>query len=307
MPKWLIYATLSMLNWAAWSLLSPLASNGLSGGMIQIVSSVGLVPVALLLLFSKNLRKGANLRKGLLLALVTGVLAGTGNIMVYNAVAHGGPVSVVFPLSSLATVVPVLAAPLLFKERIRGVQVGGIAVALIAVVLLNITPSPESTGSEAPGESFNLFTTWMVYTLLSVLIFGITYLPQKAATYYISDELSTVAFAVGFIVLDVVLLFTDPSLTWAIPVKAGAASLVIGVLMGLGSLTLFMAYHHGKASIVTPYVQLFPVISVLVGVPLFHERIDWLRGIGIVAALAAGVVLSLDKDDPSLVSQRATQ
>ncbi len=302
MPKWLIYATLSMLNWALWSLLSPIASADLSAAMIQILSSAGLVPVALLLLFSKNLRQGANLRKGLALALATGVLAGTGNLMVYNALAHGGPVSVVFPISSLAPLVPVLAAPVLFKERIRGVQIGGVAVALIAIDLLNTAPS-----SEATGQSRSWFTTWMVYTLLSLLIFGITFLPQKGATYFISDELSAVAFAVGFIVLDVVLVFSDSTLTWKIPVRAGAVSIVIGVLMGLGSLTLFMAYRHGKASIVTPYVQLFPVITVLLGVPLFHERIDWFRGIGIVGALGAGVVLSLDRDDPSLASQGARQ
>lgn len=300
MPKWLIYSTISMLIWATWSLLSPIASAGLSGGMIQLLSSAGLIPVALLLLFSPNIRRNAHLGKGFSLALATGILAGTGNIMVYNALAHGGPVSVVFPISSLAPVVPILAAPLLFKERIRGVQAGGIAVALIAIVLLNITPS-----SEATGQSLSSSTTWMVYTLLSLLIFGITYLPQKGATYFISDELSTVAFAVGFIVLDVVLVISDPSLTWGIPVRAGAVSIVIGVLMGVGSLTLFMAYRHGKASIVTPYVQLFPLITVLLGVPLFHERIDWLRGIGIVMALGAGVVLSLEKDDPSLASQGA--
>ncbi len=306
MPKWLSYATVSMLIWALWSLLSRFASDGLSGAMIQILSSAGIVPVALLLLFSKNLRQGANLRKGLALALATGVLAGTGNILLYNSLAHGGPVSVVFPLSSLAPVLPVLAAPFLFKERIRGVQAGGIAVALVAVVLLNTTPS-----SEATEHSFSWFTPWMVYALLSTLIYGVVYLPQKGATYFISDELSTVAFAVGYIVLDVVLVFGDSSLVrqiWTMPAgtaRAGAVSILIGTLTGLGALTLFMAYRHGKASIVTPYIQLFPVVTVLFGVPLFHEAIDWLRGIGIVLALGAGVVLSLEMDEPSLASQGA--
>ncbi len=81
MPKWLIYSTLSLLCWAAWSLLAPIAGQGLSGGMIQILSSAGLAPVALVLLFSKNLRRGAHVGKGLALALVTGILAGLGNVM----------------------------------------------------------------------------------------------------------------------------------------------------------------------------------------------------------------------------------
>jgi len=298
MPKWLIYSTLSMLCWAAWSLLSPIASQSLSGGMIQILSSAGLAPVALVLLFSKNLWHGVHFGKGLALALATGILAGLGNIMVYYALNNGGPVSVVFPISSLAPLIPILAAPVLFKERLRGLQMCGIGVALVAIVLLNTDAS--ATASVA---SSDVMSKWMVYALLSLLVFGITYLPQKGATYFISDELSTVAFAVGFAVLDVALLLTDQSLSWSIPATAGAVSLVIGVLIGVGSLTLFMAYRHGKASIVTPYVQLFPVISVLVAVPLYQERIGLWRGIGIVAALAAGVVLCLEKEEPLPVAK----
>jgi drug/metabolite transporter (DMT)-like permease len=294
MQKWLIYSTVSMLIWAGWSLLSPIASSELPGATVQILSSVGLAPVALWLLFSKNLRRGAHLGKGIVLAVMTGFLAGAGNIMVYSALDHGGPVSMVFPISSLAPVVPIVLAPVLFRERIRGVQWFGIAVALAAIVLLNTT-----AGSPATVQSLSLFSTWMVYALLSLVIFGITYLPQKGATYFISDELSTVAFAVGFVLLDIVLLLVDQSLTWSIPVKAGAVSIAIGVLMGVGSLTLFMAYRHGKASIVTPYVQLFPVISVLAAIPLYNERLDLWRGIGVVAAIGAGVVLSLEQQEPA--------
>lgn len=290
----MIYATFSMLAWAAWSLLSPLASAGLSGGMVQCISSVGLLPVAIGLLCFPSPRPHAHLGKGLALATLTGILAGLGNVMVYRALENGGPVSIVFPISSLAPLVPVLAAPILFRERLFPLQGVAVAVALVAIVLLNTNASSEPTALTYSV----LATTWMAYAVLSLVIFGITFLPQKAATYFISDELSTVAFAGGFILLDVVLLGTDRSLTWNIPLVAGGVSLLIGVLMGLGSLTLFQAYRHGKASIVTPYVQLFPVISVVVGVPLYHEKLDWWRGIGIVAAIGSGLVLSLEREPP---------
>src|SRR5215469_8793479 len=110
MPKWLIYATISMLIWALWSLLSPLASRGLSGSLVQILSSGGLVPFAVVLLFSKNLTRGTHMGKGSALALATGVTAGLGNIMLYNALGVGGPASLVFPIVSLAPVIPVLTS-----------------------------------------------------------------------------------------------------------------------------------------------------------------------------------------------------
>jgi hypothetical protein len=67
MPLWFIYSTISMLIWAIWSLLSPIASRDLSGAMVQLLSSVGLVPFALVLLLSRNLKKGTRPGKGLLL------------------------------------------------------------------------------------------------------------------------------------------------------------------------------------------------------------------------------------------------
>ncbi|MCI0620991.1 MAG: EamA family transporter [Acidobacteria bacterium] len=114
MPKWLMYSTVSMLIWAVWSLLSPIASQDLSGSMIQILSSAGIIPFAPLLLFSKNLKKGSHLGKGLLLALATGMTGGTGNILLYHALGHNGPASLVFPIISIAPLIPVLAAPFLF-------------------------------------------------------------------------------------------------------------------------------------------------------------------------------------------------
>lgn len=289
-PKWLIYASISMVIWAIWSLVSPSASRDLSASMVQMLSSVGLIPCAAVLLFSKNLKRGTNFRRGWLFAVATGITAGWGNIMLYEALKTG-PVSLIFPITSMAPIVPIFAAPILFRERIRSVQGIGVAIALAAIVLLNTVPA----GTEMPG--FHLASRWMVYTLLALLLFGVTFLTQKASTYYISDELSTVAYTVGFLLLDIVLLATNRNLTWNIPARAGWLSLFIGVLMGLGSLTLFAAYRHGKASIVTPFSQLFPVITVLCAVPLYHEPVDWLRGIGIVLALAAGILLSLENEE----------
>jgi len=288
-----------MFIWAIWSLLSPIASQGLSGSMVQILSSAGLVPFALILLLSKNLKKHTSLGKGSLMALATGITAGLGNVMLYNALGAGGPASLVFPIISLAPLIPVLLAPVLFKEKIRGLQAFGIAVALVAILLLNTAPS------SAPTPTSGIFSKWMFYTLLALVIFGITFLTQKGATYFISDELSTVIYTIGFLLLDVILILTDRSLSWTIPPRAGWVSLFIGFLMGAGSLTLFAAYRHGKASVVTPFSQLFPIITVLVAVPLFHEHIDSLRGIGIVAALLGGIILSLEKTDVAAATQAA--
>jgi uncharacterized membrane protein len=290
MPKWFVYASLSLLMWGAWSLLSPLATRELNASAVQMLSSFGLVPFAAALMLSSGWRDGTNFAKGLGLAIATGVTAGLGNVLLYIALAYGGPASLVFPITSMAPIIPVVLSPVLFRERLRSVQFVGIAIALFAIVCLNMTPQG------AFQKHVSIFAEWMLYSLLSLVVFGITFLTQKGATYFISDKLCTIGFTVGFLLLDPFLLLSWQKPRWPIPPSAALISILIGLAMGIGSLTLFAAYRHGKASIVTPYSQLYPVITIFAAIPLYGEHIDVARGIGIAAAIVAGILLSLEKE-----------
>ncbi len=294
MPRWLVYCAASMLCWAIWSLISPIASRDLSPYMVQVISTAGLVPCALLLLFSKRLKQGSQYRKGILFAFGCGLFSGVGNLFLYLALASNGPASVIFPLTAMP-VLQVLAGPLLFKEHISRLQSVGVGLALASIVLLNITPG----GPPAEG-GIRLISTWMLFALLSLLSYGIAMTSQKAATYYISDELSTVVYTVAFVLLAAGLLVTVHPASWHISAGAGWASFFIGILMGVGTLLLFAAYRYGKATIVSPFVLMYPLITVLVAVPLYRESIDWLRGSGIFFALSAVFFLSLEKKEETV-------
>ncbi len=288
MPKWLMYCTTAMLMFGIWSLIAPIATRDLSPYMVQILSSVGLVPFAILLLFSKKLRKATNYGRGILFATCCGVASAVGNLMLYRSLAENGPPSLVFPLTAIP-LLPVMVAPFLFNERINKFQGTGIVLALAAIVLLNMVSEPGTSLRET-----KLIAPWMLFTLLCLLSYGVALTTQKAATYHISDELSTVVYTVSFILVALYLILTEKSLSWSIPALPGVISLVIGVLMGIGTLTLYAAFRHGKATVVSPFVQLYPVITVLAAVFVYREPIDWIKGLGIVFALAAGVMLAIE-------------
>jgi transporter family protein len=73
-------------------------------------------------------------------------------------------------------------------------------------------------------------------------------------------------------------------LTWA---------LLSGVFNALGAWALFAAMRSGgKASIVSPFTALYPLVVVLIAPLLLHESISLLQGLGVVCALTAVVLLS---------------
>jgi drug/metabolite transporter (DMT)-like permease len=286
LSQWLRYSVLAMLAYGVWGAVSSLASQTVSPLTLQIVSTVGLFPVAIVLAFSKNIHHSANRNRGILLAMATGVIGGTGNLTLYQALRLGGEASVVFPLTGMYPLVTIILARLLLKERLNRVQVLGIALALVAIYLFSAQQS-----SRGFSGWHDLFSTWMAYALLTLLLFGVSCITQKFTTRYISDELSTIFFTVGFVPLAIVIWLAG-SPPWNLSAKDWGLGIVVGLLMAIGTLALFAALRRGKASIVTPLTALYPLVTVILAVMFLNEHFDLMKIAAIAIALTAGMALS---------------
>ena len=286
MSQWLRYSVLAMLAYGVWGAVSSLASQNVSPLTLQIVSTIGLFPVVLVLLFSKNIHHSANRTRGILLATATGVIGGTGNLTLYQALRLGGEASVVFPLTGMYPLITIILARLLLKERLNRIQALGIALALVAIYLFSA-----QQGSRKFSGWQDLFSTWMAYALLTLIFFGVSCITQKFTTRYISDELSTIFFTVGFVALAVVIWLAG-SPPWNLGAKDWVLGIVVGLLMATGTLALFAALRRGKASIVTPLTALYPLVTVILAVVFLNEHFDSVKIAAIAVALIAGMALS---------------
>ncbi len=294
MPQWLRYTLLAMVAYGVWGAVSSLESQNVSALTLQIVSTIGLFPVALVLVFSKNLGRGVNRSRGILLAVATGILGGTGNLTLYETLRVGGKASVVFPLTSMYPLVTIVVARLLLKEKLNRIQALGIALALAAVYLFSA-----QQGARGFSGWQDLFSSWMVYALLTLVLFGMSCITQKMATRYISDELSTIFFTIGFVFLAIV-IWVAGSPSWNLSVKDWALGIVVGLLMATGTLALFAAFRWGKASVVTPLAALYPLVTVILAVVFLNEHLDLIKIAAIAIALIAGMALSKEGDQLSV-------
>lgn len=137
---------------------------------------------------------------------------------------------------------------------------------------------------------------WLGYALATMVLWGLTGLTQKLATNYISVELSLIFFSAAFVPMAaVIMLFVH--LDWRISHWAWFLAILGGLLNGLGVLASLAAFHHGgKASVVTPLIALYPVVTVALAVPLLHEKVSNREVAGIVLALLATAALSYEKE-----------
>ena len=135
-PIWLSYALLCIFWWGLWGFLSKIGSDSASPLQMQILFTLGMLPVALAMLLQMRGRLDRN-HGGITYGLLSGVATGVGTLGYYAAL-HSQNVSVVTPVTGLFPVLTVLLAFVVLRERLNKVQMGGMLLALAAIVILSI-------------------------------------------------------------------------------------------------------------------------------------------------------------------------
>lgn len=285
-----------------WGIVSKAATRVASDATILVISTLGVLPAGLILLFSKELKQnlkrakehGGTFLLGCAYAFGAGVCGSVGNLMMLQSLAIGGDTSVVLPVTGMFPLATVLLAVVLLKERLHPVQVVGIVFALAALYLFN---AADPASSRAGGFWASLGASWMRPALVALVLWGLAGVLQKLATDRISPELSTLCFTLAFIPVAVVVAAMFP-VQWQLPSpQAWLVVLLFGAFIGFGTLILFVAYCDGKASVVTPIYALYPAVTVLLAVPIFREKVDLWRGLGIGFAVIAALALSYETPD----------
>jgi transporter family protein len=140
----------------------------------------------------------------------------------------------------------------------------------------------------------SLIPAWLFFAFIALVFFGISGITQKLSTNRISSELSFVWFAYAMAAISLVLLVTVP-MHWHVRPLIFWLAVGGGTLNGLGALTSFTALESGgKASIVISLISLYPLMTVGFAVIFLHERLTVTQFAGVVLAIVAAILLSLE-------------
>ncbi len=195
-----------------------------------------------------------------------------------------------YPFTGMFPLVTLIVARVWLKERLNSVQRGGVLASLVAIYLFSTSSGVETVATNLATVAHHR-TEWVFYTLIALMLFGICGVTQKLAVTSISTELASLWWVAGSIPIAVAIAFIQPS-RWDITTRDCLISVLWGVLVVLGMLTSFAAYVGGKASVVTALTALYPALTVILSVFIFHEHLDARKVVAIVLALIAGLALA---------------
>ncbi len=282
MPAWLTWAFVALVSWGVWAVLCKFLGNTLSAELSQAISTLGFLPIVMPLAWSAGKELPNASRKGLLLALAGGVVSCLGNIPYYGAVARGEKFATVLSLVALAPLVTVLLAVICLRERLNGIQGLGLAFAGFAIWLFNVS------------DNAGLLSPTVVVALLPIALWGFSGFLQKVATNYISAPAAALLYLGAFIPMGV---YYGASQAWpaSIPGRTWGLVVALGFFLAFGNFAVLEAYgRQGKAAVIAPLVNLFPVISIATAFAL-GESVGGRELAGIVCALASVAALSFER------------
>jgi uncharacterized membrane protein len=140
MAYWLWPALVSLAIFGSWGLQSKVVSERISPAMNQILTTPGVLAVALVLRLRREKTSQSSRRAkravGIVCAFLTGVLGTVGNMTFYEALGQGGKAAIVVPLTTLYPMVTLALAALFLRETIGRRQWAGILLALVAILML---------------------------------------------------------------------------------------------------------------------------------------------------------------------------
>jgi drug/metabolite transporter (DMT)-like permease len=239
------------------------------------IESVGLVAVPLAFVL---LPHGWD-PQAALLAFAGGGVGGLGLLAFYRAMSLN-LIGVVAPITGFVAAALPVAVGLVGGDRLQIWQLGGIAVGLVALILIN-GPSGDGSGNARLG---------VVLALLAGVTFGLFFILFHAASHagltaFVSGRLGSMTAALAAAAVS----RTSPVISRSV-VRLIAVG---GIFDGTGVVLYLYATHTGLLSVTALLTSFYPAFTVLCARLFTHERMTPLQMMGAVLAIVAIALIAI--------------
>jgi drug/metabolite transporter (DMT)-like permease len=272
----ILLALVASVGWGGSDFLGGLRSRSFSVLAVQAIALVAGFAVVVPVLAVRG--EGPPGALSLLYGALAGVVGAIGLAAFYRALAVGA-MGIVGPISATAPAVPV-AIGLARGERPSGIQLAGIAVALVAIVLVGREPA-DRTRRLALGAGLALFAA----VCFGASLFGIAQ-ASKGDPYW-----STLMLRVGGLAaMGVALGAVRPPVRGAL--RSWWAIAPIGLLDSSATILYSVATTRGLLSVVSVLASLYPITIVFLARTVLDERLAPVQLVGAAGALAGAALMS---------------
>lgn len=271
------------------------------------VTAVSALTGLLLLSSALAITGGSWSREAVLFGALSGMAVGIALALLYASLAIG-PMSILSPLTGVASAVVPMTAGLLRGEQLGPVGYLALAAALIAVALIGFSPDgiarPSVTGLVTATGAGIMFGAFLILIDLTPSDSGL--IPLVFARAAMASLMALVIL--GMVVMRAPRRITPSAHAEAIPSSmrflaspAGAPSWKVGLRLAVAcgvvdavANTLQLAgLRAGDLSVMSVLNAMYPVGTIILAALVMRERVTPLQGVGLILALLAGALFAL--------------
>jgi drug/metabolite transporter (DMT)-like permease len=283
---WLHFAIITTLAWGVWgALLDTPTEAGFPETLGYVVWSLTMIPPALVAMSLAKWKLDCDLRS-VLFGCAAGFTGAGGQLILFKTV-NIAPAYLVFPFIALSPLITIFLAAIIAGERasLRGAV--GIALALLAGVLLSME-SPEGQGETG--------LMWVVMAVTVLLAWGVQgFIISRANETMRAESIFFYMMATALVLSPVAWAMTDFSQTINWGLEGPYAAAAIHVLNAVGALLLVYAFRYGKAMIVAPLINAgAPAMTVFLSLILLRVIPEPWQGVGILLAIVAAGLMAIE-------------
>jgi drug/metabolite transporter (DMT)-like permease len=217
--------------------------------------------------------------------IVAGLAGGAGVALLYRALAIG-TMAVVAPVTAVCAVIVPVAAAALVGERVSRLSAVGIAIALVAIVLVS---RPRDEGEPQRTRERRGLPPGLLLAFGSGVAVGIFFL-ALARTSRNGGMLPLVAARSASVAL-----FTGAAVVTKTRVRMPAPTALLALAGGSLDMTANALYltatHHAALSVTATLASLYPASTIVLARVVLGEHLSVWQGVGIWLALAAMVLI----------------
>lgn len=290
---WLLYAIITVLAWGLWgALIDTPAKAGFPETLGYIVWALTMIPPCLVALALAGWKLETDLRS-VIFGSLAGFLGAGGQLVLFK-VLRIAPAYLVFPFISLSPLVTIVLALVISRERASTKGWIGIALALVAGLLLAYAP-PQGGGGGG--------LLWVGLALLVFLAWGLQgFVISHGNKSMRAESIFVYMTLTGLLLIPVAWVMTDfhQPIHWGF--KGPWLAAIIQVLNAVGALLLVYSFRYGRAIIVSPLINAgAPVVTIIISLLLYRTTPLAIQSVGMVVAIVATLLMALEEEseDPA--------
>jgi len=277
-----LFALLSAFGYGVSDFVGGIASRQVAALRVVLVS----YPLAMVLLTVLAFAFGGEVSTG---AVVWGALCGVSQafgVWWFYAALGAGPISVVSPLTAILVAGVPVGVGLALGERPSAVAYAGIAVALVAVVLVSREVRDErDEEADSPSKAHRFTTTVAWLTVGSGLAFGLNFVLIDQAP--VEARLWPLVFAriaASALVVVIALVTRNLAVPSGVPLRLALAA---GAVDTIANVAMLMALQASMLSLASVLISLYPAATVALALLVLRERVTAWQVSGMVLALVS--------------------